>query len=283
MTYVVAVSGGVDSVVMLHKMTSHDNPNVKIVVAHFDHGMRVNSPDDAEFVRQLARKNSLEFELGEGNLGIDASEEAARNARYRFLESVQEKYKAEKIVTAHHQDDLLETMVLNMIRGTSPRGLAPMQNTNIIRPLINLTKQDIMDYANDNQLAWREDPSNTDDSYLRNYIRMNITPSLSKAREELLDINKSIAESYQEIDVRVRTLAPTNNILRRTNFVVLPVNVQREVIRAWLLRTGLQDLDYALIERLAIATCTQTVGSKVDINAKLWLSCEKQNVLIVAK
>src|SRR5579884_3654782 len=107
--YVVAVSGGVDSVVLLDLLTK--NHNLKLTVAHFDHGKRKDSASDRHFVQKLAEKHGLSFVYAEGRLGLGASEAAARKARYKFLQQVRESAEARAVVTAHHQDDLLETAI----------------------------------------------------------------------------------------------------------------------------------------------------------------------------
>ena len=105
--FIIAVSGGVDSVVLLHMLMAKKPDTITYIVAHFDHGIRDDSHDDAAFVAQLASNSHLTFELGEGSLGSEASEDLARVARYKYLRSIKDKYQAEKIITAHHQDDFL--------------------------------------------------------------------------------------------------------------------------------------------------------------------------------
>jgi tRNA(Ile)-lysidine synthase len=292
--YVVAVSGGVDSVVLLHKLisrlntadqsphTSHHSPTY--IVAHFDHGIRPDSKKDALFVRELAEKYGLDFELGEGHLYPEVSEADARDARYLFLRSVKQKHKAQKIITAHHQDDLLETMIINIIRGTGPRGLAPMSAfDDLLRPLINKKKSELLEYATAENLTWNEDSTNLDEKYLRNYLRLNIMPKLEPAREKLLQINKNVENIYSEIDFRIVGILPKQNMMIRSKFVSLEYSVQQEIIRAWLVRSGVKDIDSKLINRLVIASKTLPIGRKIDVNGDLWLLSQKQNVLLTSK
>src|SRR5690606_41547248 len=110
-----AVSGGIDSVVLLD-MLSHV-PGLKLVVTHFDHGIRPDSAQDAVFVEELAAHYGLPFETKRVELGTKASEELARRHRYAFLRDVAARYNA-KIITAHHADDVIETVAINHIRGT---------------------------------------------------------------------------------------------------------------------------------------------------------------------
>lgn len=292
-TFIVAVSGGIDSVVLLHMIMNHVTHNTlettneqipRYIVAHYDHGMRADSQDDMMFVKKLAQKYKLVFESEAGSLGSNASEQTAREARYDFLRRTAQKYHAEKIITAHHQDDVLETIVLNILRGTGPRGLNPMQGQHdIVRPLLHKPKKDILKYAQMHNLKWREDSTNTDDSYQRNYVRLHIMPKLEKSRTELLRIQKSIEEIYHDIDLRLQPLLPTKNVLLRTDFVLLPWSVRRELVRAWLLRSGVKDVDRQLIERLAIACMTLPITKRVDINNSLWLVSEPKNVLLTSK
>ena len=141
--YVVAVSGGVDSVALLHllleanderrTMNDEDSPSsvlrppFRFVVAHFDHGIRKDSAEDRKLVQAMAQKiRGLPFVYDEGRLGPRASEATARLARYTFLRRVLQASGARAIVTAHHQDDLLETAIINLLRGTGRKGLTAL-------------------------------------------------------------------------------------------------------------------------------------------------------------
>jgi len=287
-TFIVAVSGGVDSVVLLHKLVRamEDIPPARApryIVAHFDHGIRQDSSKDAEFVQELAAQYKLHYECGSAQLGAGASEEAARTARYKFLRDMKAKYEAHMIITAHHQDDLIETIILNIIRGTSPRGLSPMNAPDILRPLINTTKAELLDYAATHELQWREDPSNTDQTYLRNYIRSSMLPKLDIHREQLLSITKRIADIYQDVDIRLSHLLPKHNLIQRSYFVRFSYGVQREMMRAWLMRNGISVTNRGIIERCVVAAKTLSHGKKIDIDERFWLCSEKDTVLIVRK
>src|SRR4051794_16456164 len=122
--YVVAVSGGVDSVGLLDLLRM--DPGVKLTVSHFDHGIRDDSHLDRAHVQALARRYQLPFVYDKGALGPGASEAEARTARYQFLDNVKTKTGAHAIVTAHHQDDVLETAIINLLRGTGRKGLSSL-------------------------------------------------------------------------------------------------------------------------------------------------------------
>lgn len=209
MKYVVAVSGGVDSVALLH-MLHHASPH-KLVVAHADHGIRPDSSDDASFVKELAAHYGLPFVSTQLALGANASEAEARHARYKWLELVKTQYGAQAIATAHHQDDVLETLILNLLRGTGWRGLASLRDTaERYRPLLGLPKATLTRYAIDNQLVWHEDSTNHDTRYTRNYIRHMIVPRLTtEVRQRLLVFARQQARTREHIERDITELART--------------------------------------------------------------------------
>lgn len=178
--YVVAVSGGVDSVVLLDALANQreiggrdpwaEKLHGEVIVAHFDHGIREDSADDERFVRALAGQYTLPYYSAREELGKNASEETARNRRYAFLKRICDAQHA-TLVTAHHANDVAETVAINLTRGTGWRGLAVMDTARIWRPLLNVTKSEIHDYAKEHRITWREDSTNASDAYLRNRLR----------------------------------------------------------------------------------------------------------------
>lgn len=199
--YLIAVSGGVDSVVLLDMLAKkHKN----ILVAHFDHGIREDSKEDAIFVRQLAVKYGVKFFTKREELGANASEEKARRARYKFLRELSEKQNA-TIVTAHHLDDVAETIIINMVRGTGWRGLAVLNAEDIYRPLINFKKQEIINYAKQNNLKWREDSTNSLNVYMRNIVRHKIDLN-NEQKNELQILHQEQIRLAKEIKSEVTSL-----------------------------------------------------------------------------
>ncbi|MGB0177219.1 MAG: tRNA lysidine(34) synthetase TilS, partial [Owenweeksia sp.] len=182
-----ACSGGVDSVVLLHLLL---DLGYKPSVAHCNFNLRGEESDgDLEFVQELAEKHQLPFHAQSFNTKACAKEKristqmAARQLRYSFFKELMKKYEYTYLLTAHHQDDSLETLLINLSRGTGfsgLRGIASRENS-ILRPLHLLTRKDILEYAHANQLEWREDSSNLSDDYQRNFIRHNVIPSLKEA------------------------------------------------------------------------------------------------------
>jgi tRNA(Ile)-lysidine synthetase-like protein len=274
----VAVSGGVDSMVLLGLVRRL--PGVELIVAHFDHGIRGDSAEDRKLVQETAEKYDLQFEYAEGVLGVGTSEDIARKARYEFLHGVRQKYKADAIVTAHHQDDLIETALLNLLRGTGRKGLTSLQSTDIIRrPLLEVTKQEILAYAKANDIEWREDITNSDTTYLRNYIRKNLMPKLSEGqRKELVNQLTTLREQNLELDIQIANYLQYVDgdltKLSKQNFVQLPHDVACEAMASWLRLNNIRDFDRKIIERVVVAAKTFRPGQRADINNMNYLLIE---------
>lgn len=173
-TYVVAVSGGLDSVVlhdMLTRLTADWGWN--LVVAHVDHAQRPESFRDAAFVGALADTAGQSFRVHRLQTDQASSEASLRNARHTWLQSILDQVEGERIVTAHHTNDRLETAAWHAIRGADRHGLTSMQprSGKVVRPLLGFTRGEILNYALHRKLQWREDQSNTNPTYTRNLIR----------------------------------------------------------------------------------------------------------------
>lgn len=252
--YVLAVSGGVDSMVLmdalLHNRLSElttsqiATTGTEFVVAHFDHGIRNDSSSDEKFVRGVVGDYGLTYEYERAELGAKAGEEEARNARYGFLRRCCKKYDAQ-LITAHHQDDLLETMIINLIRGTGWRGLASLSSdSQILRPLLHVPKSEISAYARRHNLQWREDSTNTNAEYLRNYVRLRIIPRLIKQDHEVLTKLTNINDSTHVLKNNIATelqkyiqhhaLDSSQCTFARYDFIMLPPSVATELIYALL-------------------------------------------------
>jgi tRNA(Ile)-lysidine synthase len=274
--YVVAVSGGVDSVVLLNLL--HNKASIsrvapwKLVVAHIDHGIRDDSKDDRLFVLSLAEKYGLQFEFGEGRLGPDASEAAARDARYNFLRNVKNSVGAQAIITAHHEDDLLETAILNMLRGTGRKGLSSLKSTDeIVRPLLGVPKSEIIAYAKSHGLEWREDSTNADIAYRRNYIRHKLLPRFGEeGRRKLRELTGESLRLNIEIDELIAELLgnhASEDELDRRWFISLPHAVAKEVMAAWLRKYN-TNFDKKGIERIVAASKTFSPGKIIGVNGE---------------
>ncbi|NTW61626.1 tRNA lysidine(34) synthetase TilS [Candidatus Saccharibacteria bacterium] len=213
--YVLAISGGVDSVVMLDILSKI--PGNELIVAHFDHGIRQDSGIDAIFVAGLAKKYDLPFETKREKLGPDASEDKARLHRYKFLRSIAKKHNA-KLVTAHHGDDIVESIAINLLRGTGWRGLAVM-DSDVERLMTSLTKLEILEYAKRNKLVWREDSTNAEDKYLRNQIRRKTMRLEEDVRRQLLALWSDQKRIKKQIKDEVKRLVGNGPSYNRHFFI----------------------------------------------------------------
>ena len=225
---VVAVSGGVDSMVLLSKLCDQYDPS-SLVVAHFDHGIRDDSREDAAFVRMTVKQYGCLYEMRREELGAQASEELARDRRYAFLFDMVKKYDA-PLVTAHHLDDLVETIALNIQRGTGWRGLTPFSRA-IERPLLSMEKREIIAYAQKHKITWREDSTNTDTRYARNQIRLSATRLPVDTKRQLLSLYVTQRMLRDAIEEETRVYVGKGNERNRYDFIMLPQKVQLEAIR----------------------------------------------------
>ncbi len=282
-TYVLAVSGGVDSIVLLNHLIKQKD--LKLIIAHFDHGIRQDSVIDRKLVQEYARKFNQPFVFDQGNLGDRASEDIARRARYDFLHKVRNSSRARAIITAHHKDDLLETMILQLLRGTGRRGLSPLSSSYIIhRPMLHLTKQEIIDYAKKNSIVWHEDNTNFDTNYKRNFVRHNLIPKLDpKSKQTLLDIAGHMKKINQEIDNLLDLHLHVQNLLSaldRLWFISLPHGVAKELLAHWLRRNNIRSFDKMLIEKLVVQLKTLSVGQSTDVNKLYLIRVSKQSLAL---
>ncbi len=201
-----AVSGGLDSMVMADLFCDAD---WRFEVAHCNFNLRdKESDEDEEFVKSWAKKNEVlihvkHFDLGEGSIQLNA-----RNARYRWFEQLSREKGFTKIATAHHLDDSLETVLINLSRGTGVRGLGgiPSKADKIIRPLLFTSREHLESYSKKHGLLWREDSSNSKKDYDRNLLRLEVIPKIKELNPSLIDTFRSTAErallSHQVVHAR---------------------------------------------------------------------------------
>ena len=287
-TYIVAVSGGVDSIVLLDlAVKSSKDPHAQLIVAHFDHGIRPDSAEDANFVEQCASSYQLRCVRGAESLGPGASEERAREARYAFLHSVARTYKA-TILTAHHQDDLIETAAINLIRGTGRLGLSSLRNRpGLERPLLSYRKDDLIDYAKKQNLKWHEDSTNQDETYLRNRIRKVLNERADHVwrRAFLAQLEKAAATNlrleHELAPVLARLVDKHGATLSRSFFVKLEHDIAAEIMAGVLRKVGLHHLSSQTIERAVIAAKTMAPGKQIDLDKEHVLIATKRSVRIV--
>ncbi len=242
-TLIIACSGGPDSMYLLSEMMKFHGKN-HLVVAHFNHAIRgAESDADADFLRGFCASNGLIFVTEKKDIPGMALvskkwiEETARIERYTFLESIREKYSAKHILTAHHLDDSIETLMFNLIRWAKIHGLTgiPEQNGSTLRPLLHLQKSEILRQLAENGTPYRLDSTNTDDTYLRNHLRLNIIAEFERInpeyRKNLASFMNYSKELTEFIDSQVTIFLRGESSFGVEDFHILSPFLQREVIR----------------------------------------------------
>jgi len=193
---VVAVSGGPDSVCLLNILFQlRKSLNASLITAHLDHGLRPNEDEkETEFVADLARRLNLALAYGKVNNLTEAHgtsiEEKAREKRYQFLTKVLYEHHAQKVALGHNMNDQAETVIMHILRGTGPTGLSgipPIRENRFIRPLINITSDEIHTYLKQKDMPFMVDSSNLEKKYLRNKIRLELIPILLKYQPRLIE------------------------------------------------------------------------------------------------
>lgn len=190
-TYLLAVSGGVDSMVLT---TLFDDFEFKFQVAHINYKLRGKDSDlDQKLVEDFCKKNKIKFHLytvsEKDNTPENSIQLWARDLRYRFFREIQQKERLDYLVTAHHLNDQLETFLINLSKASGIKGLSgiPINENKILRPLLQFSKDEIYDFAKKNNVEFREDLSNKKSDYLRNKIRNEIVPKLLETNDHFLE------------------------------------------------------------------------------------------------
>jgi tRNA(Ile)-lysidine synthase len=266
--YLIGVSGGRDSVTLLHWLLHLGYRN--LVVCHLNHQLRGRSSHaDARFVEGLARKCRLDFKLGAANVRAVAKkkkmsiETAAREERYSFFAKTARRRNCRVIFLAHHGDDTVETFLINLFRGTGNTGFAAIREIStrsiggvdltIVRPLLGVWRKEIENYVRRNRLTFREDASNKTLNPLRNRIRRRIIPYLEKAlgRNIRPTIWRAAAIAAEEEDWIDHQLVESSEAkLSVTNLRALPVALQRRAILKWLRTQKVSEVGFDVVERV---------------------------------
>jgi len=196
--YLLAVSGGIDSVVLAHLL--HQN-KLNFEMAHCNFALRGDeSNQDEEFVKKLAKQLDVPLHIKKCPVNTKENTQlAARNQRYEWFNKLKHTRHFDYILTAHHLNDAIETFFINLLRGTGIQGLLGIpENETYLRPLLDISREEIHKYAKEKQLQWREDSSNASVKYLRNKIRHNLIPEIKKISPEFELIMQRTFKHLQE-------------------------------------------------------------------------------------
>lgn len=256
---VLAFSGGLDSCVLLHLLSLCPS-NFKILVWHVNHGLLENSADMEVFCRGIASQYNFEFMVSHLRLNAKESnlEAKAREARYAVFE--QTLIPTDCLLTAHHADDQVETFLLNSLRGSGIAGLRGIagykwqENFQMLRPLLNVGRSELMQYADQKDLKWFEDPSNRSDRFDRNYLRNQVIPLIRQRWSGYLDSIQTVCDIQAETQKLLLELAlndyrqceyvtssGTTN-LDQQSLVLLSNARQKNLVRFWLEDQGYDSL-----------------------------------------
>lgn len=217
-TIVLGVSGGPDSMVLLSIFNELKvNMKINIICAHVNHNIRKESEEEQVFIEKYCNENNIPFEFMKiMEYGDDNFHNEARTIRYTFFEKIVNKYQAKFLATAHHGDDLIETILMRIARGSSLKGYSGFSKVvnkdkySIIRPLITVTKDEILKFASENHIEYRIDKSNFKDVYTRNRYRNHVLPFLKsedenihlkflKFSETLIEYNNFISKELKKV------------------------------------------------------------------------------------
>ncbi|MCM3786510.1 tRNA lysidine(34) synthetase TilS [Neobacillus mesonae] len=253
---VVAVSGGADSVALLHilhQISEHHTP-LQLICAHVHHGFREESDQEAELVKEYAESLLIPFEMSRVNIPqyIEESgrnaQDASREKRYDFLHQIASKYNADSIAVAHHADDQAETVLLHLLRGSGPSGLTGMKikriqkNVELIRPCLRINKTDLVQLCEHHDLPYVVDSSNLSRKYRRNSIRLDVLPFLGQYNGQLTESLNRLAElmsvedeymedNSQQLFTEMVRISKDNLTFKVTDFRDLHVALQRRLIK----------------------------------------------------
>ena len=236
---IVAVSGGVDSIFLLHILY---DLGYKTVLAHVNHHKRLESENEAIQMKELASSLKIPYELLNYHYNNKSNfHDHAHNARYNFFKKIADKYNTKYIATAHHLDDQAETILIKLLNGSNLFGYGGISNKliddtyNIIRPLLCVTKDDIYEYVHKYQLTYFEDSSNKENDYLRNRIRHNIIPLLKNEEPNLLyklqEFSIQAKDAFNYIrNQSINYLNKTKNTIEISSFTTLDDVLKKDII-----------------------------------------------------
>ena len=267
------LSGGADSVTLLHVMLSlRQRYGISISAVHVNHGIRGNEADrDEMFCKELCSKYGIKLYVKRGDVpsyakskGI-STELAAREVRYSLFEEALSESGAEVAATAHNANDNAETLLFNIIRGTSPTGICaiPYKRDRYIRPLICVTREQIMAYVAENELSYVIDSTNGDDDYTRNFIRHNIMPQCIRLNPSFVSAVTRLTDGAKADERLIASLG---------------LDRKRNVVE-FLETNGIHGVNHVMISK--IATALQSGGSHDFILTAGRMICTENGTLLL--
>jgi tRNA(Ile)-lysidine synthase len=271
-TLLAGISGGVDSVALLHALVKTGR---KPVVVHFDHGWRTESATDAVLVREQAAQLGLKYVGGKMRASGRGHREAdARTERYAFFAKTARRLGIPDIVLAHHADDQVETFLMQLMRGSgaASRGMDAVslrEGLVLHRPWLGVWKKEIVRYARSHKLQWREDATNADTRHRRNLIRRRVLPYLQKqfslqVVDNLWRAAEILRAEGEWLDTLCVDAAKQPELLVKT-LRATPLAQQRRTILRWLQGHGVKDIGFATVEAVR-GLMENNIPAKVNLS-----------------
>ena len=250
-TVIVACSGGPDSMCLLNLVNSlKETMNLNVIIAHVDHNVRKESKEEAKMVESYALNNNLTFELMEiiSYNNDTFSENEARKKRYDFFKELQKKYNASILLTAHHGDDLIETILMRLTRGSNLNGyigireITTNQNFKILRPLLTTTKKDIIKYLDENNINYAIDKTNDEMIQTRNRYRKIVLPFLKKENPLVHEKYLKFSKELIEYDKFVTSYIKSKNFIQDDKILIIKLKDESDFIKRKCLEIIIKEL-----------------------------------------
>lgn len=296
---IAAVSGGPDSIAMLHLLSTI--PKIKIYAVHLNHMLRGKDADrDEIFVKKICKQMSIPYFTKKIDVKKYAQEnkqtieEAGRNLRYSFFEEIAKNVKADKVALAHTADDNVETFLMRLVRGAGIRGLSSIsvKRGKIIRPLIDVWKKDVLNYCRKNNLEFVCDKSNKSPAYLRNRIRNKLIPDLAeynpRIKETLVSAIKCLSDDHEFISqtaqkaFRTIKVGEDNNgiVINRLKLQKLPSSIQNNILRLAIerIKGNLNDISF-----LHLKDIMKLESGILNLPHNIFIRCDKEAIIISNK
>lgn len=304
----IAVSGGVDSIVLLDLFANiSEENNLALKILHYNHRLRKDAETDEKFVLDLAAKYNIKAYSSSGDvLGYASAnglslEQAGRTLRYRYFENMAKNLNAQYIATAHTMDDSVETFFLNLFRGSGLTGLSGIpssrqlsKNLQIIRPLLRSKKEELIEYARARKLEWREDETNQMYNYTRNKIRLDLIPKLKNDyNPSVIDVINRASKIFSGADEFIKKHIATTlkNYVKKKNNNRFSINIsllkslddflQGEIIQSavtTIFKT--QNLNMQTIDRI-VSLMDSPIGSRVEISNRIITFKDRDRLIFV--
>lgn len=288
-TILLGLSGGIDSSVLFDILS--EIKDINLIVIHLNHNWRgLESKKDEEFAYNLAKSKNIPFYSEMLDKNVKKTETTARELRYEFFERCREKFNADAVFLAHNKNDNVETLIYRLIKGSGPKGLKSISKVRdfYFRPLIDFGRDEIINYAKENNVKYIIDSSNSNTKYKRNLIRNEIIPLMREINPEVINsISSFIKLNVMHQDIIEKVLDDTKkeifdgDKILRDKFLSLDKEIKYEIINS-LMQGVLKNRDYKNIEKI-VNFIEENNSKKISLNNELFLKVYDNKIYFVTK